>query len=98
MMNLIVCNYTCIIFFSTYGPSLGVMYYNNLGVIHLGLGKPTVACLYLQKALQESQLTEATASTSQSGKSLLLLIYVHQMYCIDLNNGIRYIYHTSLPN
>ncbi|XP_076034064.1 CCR4-NOT transcription complex subunit 10 isoform X2 [Oratosquilla oratoria] len=34
-------------------PSLGVVYYNNLGVIHFGLSKPTVACLYLQKALQE---------------------------------------------
>lgn len=50
----------------TYGPGLGVMYYNNLGVIHLGLGKPTVACLYLQKALQETQLVEESSS-SQSG-------------------------------
>ena len=51
----------------SYGPSLGVMYYNNLGVIHLGMGKPTVACLYLQKALQETQVGEETNSSAHSG-------------------------------
>lgn len=50
----------------SYGPSLGVMYYNNLGVIHLGMGKPTVACLYLQKALQETQIGEESNSSAHS--------------------------------
>ncbi|CAL4132768.1 unnamed protein product, partial [Meganyctiphanes norvegica] len=40
------------------GPSLSIMYYNNLGLVHLSLGKPTLACLYLQKALQEVQREE----------------------------------------
>lgn len=43
------------------------MYYNNLGVIHLGMGKPTVACLYLQKALQETQIGEESNSSAHSG-------------------------------
>lgn len=55
-------------FVRSYGPSLGVMYYNNLGVIHLGMGKPTVACLYLQKALQETQVKEESNSSGNSGK------------------------------
>lgn len=55
----------------SYGPSLGVMYYNNLGVIHLGMGKPTVACLYLQKALQETQVKEENNSSGNSGMFLV---------------------------
>lgn len=61
-----------VLFFRLFGPSLGVMYYNNLGVIHMGLGKPTLACLYLQKALKEAQVDD---DASQSGKGELLPSY-----------------------
>lgn len=57
------CAYVCY-FYRLFGPSLGVMYYNNLGVIHMGLGKPTLACLYLQKALKEAQVDD---DANQSG-------------------------------
>ena len=50
----------------SFSPSLGVAYYNNLGVIHLGLEKPTLACLYLQKALQELKNVEKSCKKTYS--------------------------------
>uniref|UniRef100_A0A2P2I4Q7 CCR4-NOT transcription complex subunit 10 n=1 Tax=Hirondellea gigas TaxID=1518452 RepID=A0A2P2I4Q7_9CRUS len=34
-------------------PSLEVWYYNNLAVIHLGLNKPTLATVYLERAVKK---------------------------------------------
>ena len=54
----------------TCGPKLDIVYYNNQGVIHFGLGKPTLACLYLQKALEELQAERKSYEEPQPSEPL----------------------------
>ncbi|XP_046621243.1 CCR4-NOT transcription complex subunit 10-B [Neodiprion virginianus] len=37
------------------GESAAVLYYNNMACLHHAMGKPNLACFYLQKALQENK-------------------------------------------
>ncbi|XP_066592790.1 CCR4-NOT transcription complex subunit 10-B [Prorops nasuta] len=41
--------------FKTCGESSAVLYYNNMACLHLAMGKPNLACFYLQKALNENK-------------------------------------------
>lgn len=41
--------------FKLHGESSAVLYYNNIACLNLAMGKPNLACLYLQKALHENK-------------------------------------------
>ncbi|KAH0948907.1 hypothetical protein HN011_007678 [Eciton burchellii] len=41
--------------FKLCGESSAVLYYNNIACLHLAMGKPNLACFYLQKALCENK-------------------------------------------
>ncbi|XP_024943516.1 CCR4-NOT transcription complex subunit 10 isoform X2 [Cephus cinctus] len=41
--------------FKTCGESAAVLYYNNIACLYHSMGKPNLACFYLQKALQENK-------------------------------------------
>ncbi|XP_026830307.1 CCR4-NOT transcription complex subunit 10 isoform X3 [Ooceraea biroi] len=41
--------------FKLCGESSAVLYYNNVACLHLAMGKPNLACFYLQKALYENK-------------------------------------------
>lgn len=64
--------------FKDLGESSPVLYYNNMGCIHHYMGKPHLACHYLQKALQENEtamksLPRAEAAEPYSGRPLYTL-------------------------
>lgn len=52
--------------FKTGGESLAVLYYNNMACIHLAMGKPNLACFYLQKALHENKCAVESVQTKDS--------------------------------
>ena len=39
----------------TYGETAAVLYYNNMACIHYAIGKPHLACFYMNKAVEENQ-------------------------------------------
>ncbi|PSN45792.1 CCR4-NOT transcription complex subunit 10 [Blattella germanica] len=64
--------------FKDVGESPAVLYYNNMGCIHHNMGKPHLACYYLQKALQENDsamksLQKPDPSEPYSGRPLFTL-------------------------
>jgi CCR4-NOT transcription complex subunit 10 len=43
------------------------LYYNNMGCIHHYMGKPHLACYYLQKALQENETAMKSLPKAETG-------------------------------
>lgn len=50
-----------------YGESAAVLYYNNMACIHQALGKPNLACFYLQKALEENKKATENVQIDDTG-------------------------------
>lgn len=50
------------------GKFSAVLYYNNMACIHLAMGKPNLACFYLQKALQENKNAVESVQIKDTGK------------------------------
>ncbi|XP_021933283.1 CCR4-NOT transcription complex subunit 10 isoform X3 [Zootermopsis nevadensis] len=64
--------------FKDLGESAPVFYYSDMGCIHHYMGKPQLACYYLQKALQENEmatksLPKAEQAEPYSGRPLYTL-------------------------
>ncbi|XP_033221852.1 CCR4-NOT transcription complex subunit 10 isoform X2 [Belonocnema kinseyi] len=81
--------------FKAYGESAAVLYYNNMASIHQALGKPNLACFYLQKALEQNkkatenlQIDEKDTSSSQP----LCTLGGNKHYELVYSLGICYLY------
>ncbi|XP_011706076.1 PREDICTED: CCR4-NOT transcription complex subunit 10-like, partial [Wasmannia auropunctata] len=59
--------------FKLCGESSDVLFYNNMACLHLAMGKPTLACSYLQTALRANKCALESMQIKDSGKFLQLL-------------------------
>ncbi|KAF7414967.1 hypothetical protein HZH68_003456 [Vespula germanica] len=81
--------------FKSCGKFSAVLYYNNMACIHLAMGKPNLACFYLQKALQENksavesvQIKDTDPLSSQS----LYTLGGNKHYELMYSLGISYLH------
>lgn len=65
-----MCSNQCVCICRELGESAPVLYYNNMGCIHHYMGKPHLACYYLQKALQENETAMKSLPRAETGQSL----------------------------
>jgi len=56
------------------GESSAVLYYNNVACLHLAMGKPNLACFYLQKALCENKYAVENMQVKDTGNLFKILI------------------------
>lgn len=52
-----------------YGESSTVLFYNNMACLHLAMGKPTLACSYLQAALRANKCALESMQVKDTGNS-----------------------------
>ncbi|KAK2146588.1 hypothetical protein LSH36_595g00023 [Paralvinella palmiformis] len=78
---------------ATSGESLPVMFYNNLGVIHLHLRKHHLGAFYLRKAIHENGLAAKEYNTVDPTKTLsgrpIYTIAVSRHYELLYNMGVQ---------
>lgn len=53
------------------GDSTSLAFYNNMGCIHLYMGKPNLGNLYFRKALRENENNRKIMNTEESKKCIL---------------------------
>jgi len=51
------------------GESSAVLFYNNMACLHLAMGKPTLACTCLQKALRANKFALESMQVKDAGNS-----------------------------
>lgn len=51
------------------GESSAVLFYNNMACLHLAMGKPTLACSYLQTALRANKSALESMQVKDTGNS-----------------------------
>jgi len=49
------------------GESSAVLFYNNMACLHLAMGKPILACSYLQAALRENKCALESMQVKDAG-------------------------------
>ncbi|KAJ8932066.1 hypothetical protein NQ314_014966, partial [Rhamnusium bicolor] len=83
--------------YGEYGESSTLMFYNNMGVLHHAMGKPNLACHYVQMALKEDiNISQNNAKKDNNERPLFTLggsKYHELMY----NLGISLL-HTGRPS
>ncbi|XP_029178795.1 CCR4-NOT transcription complex subunit 10 [Nylanderia fulva] len=52
--------------YKLHGESSAVLYYNNIACLYFAMGKPNLACLYLQKALHENKCAVESVQVKDS--------------------------------
>ncbi|XP_033221857.1 CCR4-NOT transcription complex subunit 10 isoform X3 [Belonocnema kinseyi] len=75
--------------FKAYGESAAVLYYNNMASIHQALGKPNLACFYLQKALEQNKkATENLQIDEKAGQHAVRFSQITAIETLNLKISI----------